>query len=118
MYLKGEKGSEKVKNLFRSEDAQLLMNDVNLGETYYILSRERGIKEAEYFINVIFPNLPIAHVANSLSEVLDAARIKSEHAISYADCFAAATAIREGASIVTGDPEFKKLEKKVEILWI
>jgi ribonuclease VapC len=49
--------------------------------------------------------------------VLDAARLKSEHAISYADCFAAATAIKEGASIVTGDPEFKKVENKAPIIW-
>ncbi len=118
VYLKGEKGSEKVKDLFRAEDTQLLMNDINLGETYYILSRERGTKEAEYFINVIFPSLPIANIPNSLSEVLDAARLKSEHVISYADCFAAATAIKEGASIITGDPEFKKVENKVPIIWL
>jgi len=44
--------------------------------------------------------------------------MKSRLAMSYADCFAAATAIRENAAIVTGDPEFKKLGKEVEIDWI
>jgi len=39
-------------------------------------------------------------------------------AMSNADCFAAATAIREKAAIITGDPEFKQLEKEVEIEWI
>lgn len=36
----------------------------------------------------------------------------------HADCFAVATAIRERAAIVTGDPEFKKVEKLVEIEWL
>lgn len=94
------------------------MNDINLGETYYILARERGKEEADYFVEVIFPTLPITHVPNSLADVLDAARIKSRHSVSYADCFAAATAVRENAVIVTGDPEFRKLEKEVKIEWI
>ncbi|HWR58147.1 MAG TPA: type II toxin-antitoxin system VapC family toxin [Thermodesulfovibrionales bacterium] len=118
VYLKGERGHEKVKALIADRDGELLMNDINLGETYYILARERGKEEADYFVEVVFPSLPIAHVPNSLADVLAAARIKSRHAVSYADCFAAATALRENASIVTGDPEFRKLEKEVKIEWL
>ncbi len=117
-YLKKEKSYEKVKALLSSDDTILLINDINLGETFYILARERGIEQAEYFINVIFPNLPLTHIANTLDDVLEAAKIKSQYPISYADCFAAATAVRENASIVTGDPEFKKLGKKFKIEWI
>jgi len=96
----------------------MLINDINLGETFYILARERGIEQAEYFMDVIFPSLPIKNITNTLIDVLEAARIKSEYSISYADCFAAATAMREDASIVTGDPEFKKLGEKVSMVWI
>ncbi len=31
------------------------MNDINIGETFYILAKERGQKEAKYFLNVILP---------------------------------------------------------------
>jgi ribonuclease VapC len=47
-----------------------------------------------------------------------AAEIKAEYAISYADCFAVATAIRHNATILTGDPEFKKTEKLVKVKWV
>jgi len=94
------------------------MNDINVGEVYYILARERGVHAADYFLDIIMPSLPITLLTNSLNEVLEAARLKSRFTISYADCFAAASAIREKAEIITGDPEFKQLEKEVEIEWI
>jgi predicted nucleic acid-binding protein len=55
---------------------------------------------------------------NSLEDVIAAGRIKAIHALSYADCFAAATAIRMQAPLVTGDPEFKSLGKQLPIDWI
>jgi len=38
--------------------------------------------------------------------------------MSYADCFAVATALRFNAAILTGDPEFKKIEKTVSVEWL
>jgi ribonuclease VapC len=49
---------------------------------------------------------------------LAAAHIKAEHALSYADAFAAALAMGEKATLVTGDPELKPLEKSLPIQWI
>ncbi len=40
------------------------------------------------------------------------------HPISYADAFVVATALNKGATIVTGDPEFKNVEYMVPIHWI
>ena len=37
--------------------------------------------------------------------ILEAARIKADYPMSYADAFAAATAIQLGAPLWTGDPE-------------
>jgi uncharacterized protein len=117
-YLKMEGKYKKVKDLLSSDDVLLLMNDINLGETFYILSRERGIEKAEYFASTVLKSLPIEDVGNTFQDVLDAARIKANHSLSYADCFAVATAMRENAPIVTGDPEFKKVQKVVEIEWM
>jgi len=50
--------------------------------------------------------------------VVAAARIKAGHALPFADCFAVATARKNNAVILTGDPEFKKVEPLVEIEWI
>ncbi len=117
-YLKMEGKYKKIKDLLSSDEVRLLMNDINLGETFYILARERGMEKAEYFISTIFASLPIQNVANTFQDVLEAARIKANHSLSYTDCFAVALALKENAPIVTGDPEFKKVQKVVEIEWM
>jgi ribonuclease VapC len=38
--------------------------------------------------------------------------------IAYADCFAAALALQQNATLVTGDPEFKHLENQITIHWV
>jgi predicted nucleic acid-binding protein len=117
-YLKMEGKYKKVKDLLASEGIPLVMNEINVGETFYILARERGLEKADYFVNTILPSLPIETVPNTLQDVIEAARIKSVHSISYADCCVVATAFRENAAILTGDPEFKKVQKIVEIDWM
>ena len=116
-YLKMEGKYKKVKDLLASDEV-LFMNDINVGEAFYVLAKERGVEKAEYFVNMVLPNLPIEVVPNTLQDVLDAARIKATHSISYADCFVVATALKKDAAIVTGDPEFKKVQKTVEIEWM
>lgn len=37
--------------------------------------------------------------------VLDATRLKADHAMAYADAFGAALAVAAGATLWTGDPE-------------
>lgn len=38
--------------------------------------------------------------------------------ISYADRFAAALAHRDGVPLITGDPEFRRVEDVVRIAWL
>ena len=37
---------------------------------------------------------------------------------SYADAFAVAAAVQKKALLVTSDPEYKKVEKLIKILWL
>lgn len=119
-YLKKENNYSKIMDLLNStsDDCSIIMNEINVGECYYIIARERGIKEADYFIETILPNLPINIIPNSFSHIIDASRIKVNHPVSYADCFAVSTALREKAIIVTGDPDFKRFENIVKVEWI
>lgn len=117
-YLEGDNGHLRVKEMLGSSGLDLLMNAVNAGEAFYILARARGLREADYFLNVILPSLPITVVDNSFEQVIEAARLKAAHALSFADCFAAATAARERAALVTGDREFEKLGRAVAIDWL
>ncbi|MBI5235621.1 MAG: type II toxin-antitoxin system VapC family toxin [Deltaproteobacteria bacterium] len=119
-YLKKEDNHEKVVELLVHSrgDRLLLMNEINVGECYYIVARRIGHKEADYLIETILPSLPIQIVSNGFEDVLAAARIKAAKAISFSDCFAVATAVREKAAVVTGDPEFKKVKDVVDVEWL
>jgi len=82
-FLNKEPGFEKVREVLRAAQKYahaVRMNEINVGETYYIVFRNRGRERA--------------------------------------DCFAVATARREAAIILTGDPEFKKIEHLAEIEWL
>ena len=37
---------------------------------------------------------------------------------SYPDCYAAALAALRDAAVVTGDPEFKRIEAEVKVQWL
>jgi class 3 adenylate cyclase len=88
------------------EDGEQILGDgVNIAARLESLSQAGGI-------------CPITKIGNTLTEVTEAAKIKAQHSISYADCFVVATAIREKASIITGDPDFKHVEKIVAIDWL
>lgn len=120
-YLKKEDNYRKVKNildLHQKGQTDLLINEINVGEVYYILSRERSPDAADYFFNDILPALGITTVPNSISEVIEAAKIKARFPVAYADAFAIATAAKYDAALVTGDPDFKQVGHLIDIEWL
>jgi uncharacterized protein len=120
-YLNKEGNFQKVQKALSEAQGSgrpLLMNEINVGETYYILCRKRNREKAEFFLDTVLPGLPISVVSNTFDDVMAAARIKAEYPLSFADCFAVATARREDAMVFTGDPEFKKIEHMLTIDWL
>jgi len=120
-YLKKEVGYRKVKDILSSHekgDEGVMINEVNVGEVYYILARERSSAAAEQFIQDILPALPVALASNSFSDVIAAAKMKAQFRIAYADAFAVATAAKHSAVLITGDPDFKQVEHLVEVDWL
>ena len=77
---------------------------INLGEVFYVIRRRQGDDKARATVrdlqDVVTAELPTER------RVLEAAHIKSDYAMAYADAFAAATATAHGATLWTGDPEF------------
>ena len=120
VYLQKERGSDRVRELLAAgpENSRVIMNSINIGEVCYILARERSAQEADLFLNLIIPALNIRIELNNLQDVMAAARIKASHAISYADAFAAATAQKHEAALVTGDLDFKLVERFIDIEWL
>jgi predicted nucleic acid-binding protein len=62
--------------------------------------------------------MPIEIVPADLYQTQQAAIYKATHKMSYADCFAAALAKSKNAELLTGDPEFKEMEKEIKIAWL
>jgi len=119
-YLDDEPGKERVLQLLTQADSRkcrLVMCLVNLGEVLYIVERERGLALAQSVLALV-ESLPIELLEASRDLVLDAAHVKAHHALSYADAFAVATAMRERAIVLTGDPEFETVGELVKAEWI
>jgi hypothetical protein len=57
-------------------------------------------------------------VGDDLRLARQAAVFKASYRLSLADAFAAALAKEKKAELVTGDPEFKALEKEIKIVWL
>lgn len=115
-----ESGYEKVKSVLvacRDKSVTGFMNQINLGEVYYMTIRGVGIDRAREFLQN-FLRLSIRIVLPDGDLIWRASEIKAEHPISYADCFAVATAMEVKATILTGDPKFKKVEKLVPVDWV
>jgi len=119
-YLNDEPGNKRVQELLilaANHKCRLLMCMINLGEVLYITECNRGLPQAHRVLALV-ENLPLELLDASRDLVLDAAHLKARHAISYADAFAAAAALREGAIVLTGDPEFAAVEQLVDVEWL
>jgi len=119
-YLSAEAGHNRVQdvlNLAQKGKLSAFLCFINLGEVLHITERLRGISQAQRVLALI-ENLPIQLLDVTRDLVLDAAHIKAQYPISYADSFVTAVAQREGAIILTGDPEFKELGTLVKVEWL
>ena len=113
-------GADKVEDLLaKAAEAKhpLAMSVVNWGEVYYSVWRARGEKAAEAKLHEI-AQLPIEIVGVDLELGKLAARLKAEHKLPYADCFAAALAQARKATLVTSDNDFQCVGTALKILWV
>ena len=120
VWLGDEPGAQKVENILRDAEAQRLevfMNVINLGEVYYMFTRRFG-QEKVVSLRNHFLLLPITIVTVDEELVFRASAFKARFPISFADCIAIATAAKFGATLITGDPDFKAAEEHIDIEWL
>jgi len=119
-YMEGEAGAEKVRSILRqaeSGQADIWLSIVNYGEILYITERERGIAATHKAIGMVDQlSIRVAEADRVLT--FAAAHVKAQYAVSYADAFAIALAKSVGGQVVTGDPEFEKVESLIQVQWI
>jgi predicted nucleic acid-binding protein len=119
-YLDKEPGYDEVANLFQEsveKDREISICVVNWGEVIYHALRSGGESTAKLAQDAMRV-LPLQIVEANKDLTLQAAHLKANHKMSYADCFAVALAMKKKCELVTGDKEFKQVEKEVKIRWI
>lgn len=119
-FFQKERGAEIVAKILEEsvkQGVRQLICVINLGEIIYMTKRRFGDeKKMEILGRIHQLGLEILPAPEPL--VYEAAELKAEYPISYADCFALACALEHSASLVTGDPEFKTVAHLVDIKWI
>ncbi|HEY2333767.1 MAG TPA: type II toxin-antitoxin system VapC family toxin [Solirubrobacterales bacterium] len=110
--LKDEPAAARVETAWLAETP--VMCSLNLGEALYMRLRVDGAKEGLADIERVRAELNVVDPDWRL--VRDSATIKSSGGLSFADCFALATARRYEAPLWTGDPEIIELADPAEII--
>ena len=108
-----------VDELFAEADlgtTRLLMSAINVGEVYYFLRKQHSEKLAESW-RESSRTLPVTIEVPNADEIWDAALLKGNYPIAYADAFAAALAQKYRCPLMTGDPDFRSIPD-LELEWI
>ena len=119
-FLREESGSNIVAQTLEKagqRNQPVYMTEANYAEVQYIVRR----KEGEVVWDLIARELqamPIEFhpVTREIADI--AADFKTRFRMSLADAFAAALAKLKRAELLTGDSEFKVLEKEIKIHWL
>ena len=119
-YLEDEPSAQQIADLIATaheESIPVYITVVNVGEVWYNIAREISEEDANSSVKEL-RDLRIQFVDVDWELTQEAARFKSQHKMSYADCYAAALAKTKKADLVTGDSEFKILEDQIRIQWV
>ena len=120
--LNDEPGADTITKLLTNAEAgtdRLFMNSIQIMEVYYDRIYIRGHEYAETVLESLY-NSPIIILSNISRDIIrEAGRFKTTYSMSLADTFAAATAKKLDAILVTKDSEMKAAENAGEfsILW-
>jgi predicted nucleic acid-binding protein len=119
-FFENRAGADKVEALLvGAADAErpLAMSVVNWGEVYYSIWRAHGEQAAIAKLRAI-AQLPIQVFDVDMEMAKQAASLKAQHNLPYADCFAAALAQSRKATVVTSDKDFERAGSAIKVLWV
>jgi ribonuclease VapC len=119
-YLTDEPSAARIEKLIedaKKEKCRLLLPLINLGEILYITERRGGVAKAQDTL-ALLRQLPIEILPADEQAVFSAADIKANYTLSYADTFVVAAAQKEGAIVLTIDPEYHSVKELIAIEWL
>lgn len=119
-YFEKEPGCDQVTQLLKQaaeEEKDLLISVINWGEVLYVIERKHG-KEKKEVIDHLMSQMHLEVVDADQELTREAAHLKVNAKLSYADSFAAGLAKLRKATLVTGDKDFKPLDGDLKIDWL
>lgn len=87
---------------------------MNWGEVIYTMAKRIGLDHAVTDSKTLRIALETVSVDEDIAE--EAATLKHNFKLGYGDSFAAALAMRMNATLVTADPDFAKLGKRLKVM--
>jgi predicted nucleic acid-binding protein len=108
-------GGEKVRRLFEQAEqnqARLSMSVINLGEVLYILLKRVDEQRAFQYVQAL--QHAVTMIDADANRTIQAARLKHQFKLGYADGFAAALALESRATLVSADPTFENVGKSLK----
>jgi ribonuclease VapC len=118
--LRDEPGADAVAHILEKageRDHPVHMTEVNYAEVQYMIRRKDGDVAWQTIAGELVA-APIQFHPADRALANTAADFKTRFEISLADAFAAALAKEKKAELITGDREFKPLEKEIKIHWL
>lgn len=119
-YFADEPAAEKVETIITDAHEHaipMFMSVINAAEVWYIVARRRSPSDADMAIRSL-RQMGINFVEAPWELAQEAGRFKVKNQMSFADCFAAALAKHKSATLLTGDLEFKQVEREITIHWL
>jgi predicted nucleic acid-binding protein len=107
-FFAGSKTGELVKTYVMDENQEIIMSSINLAEIYRIALDRFDEKIAEKRRRAMITRCYLIPVDEEIA--IHGARFRHERDWGLGDALIYATAIREGAKVLTGDPHFKGLK--------
>ncbi len=112
-YFFDEPGGDRIHELIEASGqgtSKLYTSVINVAETLYWTQRRRGTVAFAEIADGL-PSLPIEQVNIDHVLSIEAARLKASNPIALADCYAAALALRLGATLITSGSEFREFRE-------
>ena len=120
MLLRDEPGAETVARILEKagqRNQPVHMTEVNYAEVQYMIRRKDGDAAWRAIAReLVAAPIEFRPADRQLADI--AADFKARLKMSLADAYAAALAKEMKAELVTGDLEFKPLEKEIKIYWL
>jgi predicted nucleic acid-binding protein len=107
-FFAGSKIGEKVRAYVMDEDQEVIISSINLAEIYRIALDRFNQQMAEKRRRAMISRCYLIPVDEEIA--IKGAKFRHERDWGLGDALIYATAIREGAKVLTGDPHFKGLK--------